>query len=100
MVDSAGRVVPGASNNVTFTVSGPAEVYGVGNGDPANQTPDKVGKKDLPYGGVWVIPTYMGLVRAIVATLSGEPGQVVVHAKAAGLLAGEVSFSTRSTRSR
>jgi hypothetical protein len=58
VVDASGRVVPNAGYNVTFTVggSGSAEVYGVGNGDPANLTPDKVGRKDLPYGGKWVIP--------------------------------------------
>jgi beta-galactosidase len=94
VVDAAGRAVPGASNNVTFTVSGPGAVYGVGNGDPANLTPDKVGRKDLPYGGVWVIPTFMGLVRAIVQTQAGQPGQVVVHATSPGLLAGEASFAT------
>ena len=94
VVDSAGRVVPGASNKVTFTVSGPAAVYGVGNGDPANLTPDKVGQHDLPYGGVWTIPAYSGLVRAIVSTVVGKPGEIAVHASAAGLRAGQVSFTS------
>lgn len=94
VIDSKGHVVPGASNHVTFTVSGSAEVYGVGNGDPANLTPDKIGKKDLPYGGVWVIPTFMGLVRAIVEMQAGMPGEVVVHATSPGLQAGAVSFTT------
>jgi beta-galactosidase len=93
VVDSEGRVVPGASNRVTFAVSGPGEVYGVGNGDPANLTPDKVGKKELPYGGVWVIPAYMGLVRAIVQTVDGTPGRVSINATASGLQAGEISFT-------
>jgi hypothetical protein len=79
---------------VTFTVVGPAAVYGVGNGDPANLTPDKVGKKDLPYGGVWVIPAYMGLVRAIVETMAVQPGKVTVHAMSPGLVAAEISFTT------
>ena len=94
VVDAAGHVVPGASNKVTFTVGGPAAVYGVSNGDPANLTPDKVGQKDLAYGGVWAVPTFMGLVRAIVQTQAGKPGQVVVHATAAGLRAGAASFTT------
>ena len=96
VVDSAGRVVPGANNKVTLTVSGPGAVYGVGNGDPANLTPDKVGRKDLPYGGVWVIPAYMGLVRAIVQTQAGQPGKIAVHATAPGLQAGEASFTSTS----
>ena len=95
VVDSSGRMVPGASNNVTFSVSGPAKVYGVGNGDPANLTPDKVGQEDLPYGGVWAVPAYMGLVRAIVQTQAGQPGVVTVHATATGLLEGEVTFTSR-----
>ena len=94
VVDAAGRMVPGASIKVTFTVSGPGEVYGVGNGDPANLTPDKVGRKDLPYGGVWDIPTFMGLVRAIVQTLAGKPGTVVVRATAPGLQPGSISFNS------
>jgi len=94
VVDAAGRVVPGASNKVTFAVSGPGAVYGVGNGDPANLTPDKVGQKDLPYGGVWAIPAFMGLVRAIVQTAAGEPGTVTVHATAPGLRAADTAFKT------
>jgi beta-galactosidase len=95
VVDAAGRVVPGASNTVTFSVSGPGEIYGVGNGDPANHVPDKVGQKDLPYGGVWIIPAYSGLLRVIVSTVAGTLGEVVVRATAAGLQAGEVLFVTR-----
>jgi beta-galactosidase len=100
VVDSAGRVVPGASERVTFTVSGPGNVYGVGNGDPANLTPDKVGQNDLPFGGVWTISTYMGLARAIVATESGQPGAVIVKGIAPGLRGGEVSFTTHLAERR
>ena len=74
VVDAMGYRVPGASTSVTFTVTGPAVVYGVGSGDPANLTPDKVGQKDLPYGGVWVITAYTGLVRAIVQTQADQSG--------------------------
>ncbi len=94
VVDAAGRLVPGASNRVVFTVSGPGSIYGVANGDPANLTPDKVGQKDLPYGGVWTISTYMGLARVIVATEPGRSGVVIVRATAPGLRGGEVSFTT------
>ena len=53
-----------------------------------------MGQKDLAYGGVWAVPTFMGLVRAIVQTQAGKPGQVVVHATAAGLRAGAASLTT------
>jgi beta-galactosidase len=39
--DSAGRSCPTADNNVTFEVAGPAEIIGVGNGDPASHEPDR-----------------------------------------------------------
>jgi beta-galactosidase len=46
IVDSAGNVVPNANPLLTYTVSGPGTIYALGNGDPADHTPDKVcGKK-------------------------------------------------------
>jgi len=41
IVDAQGRIVPTASNSLSFSVSGPGRVYGVGNGDPASHEPDK-----------------------------------------------------------
>jgi beta-galactosidase len=40
IVDARGRVVPTASNLVTFDVSPNARILGVGNGDPASHEPD------------------------------------------------------------
>ena len=45
IVDAAGRVVPTASDEVTFTIEGPAEIAGVGNGDPASHEPDVASKR-------------------------------------------------------
>jgi beta-galactosidase len=45
IVDAAGRVVPTASNEVTFTLEGPGEIAGVGNGDPACHEPDVASKR-------------------------------------------------------
>ena len=39
--DSAGRMVPFADNLVSFSLTGPGKIIGVGNGDPASQEPDK-----------------------------------------------------------
>ena len=55
----------------------------------------QVGNKDLPYGGVWVINAFMGLVRAIVRTEAGTPGTVTVHADSPGLKVAAVSFAAR-----
>jgi beta-galactosidase len=39
--DSAHRTVPDAGNYVSFAISGPGHILGVGNGDPASHDPDK-----------------------------------------------------------
>jgi len=39
--DSQGRVVPTASNEITFSIGGPGKIIGVGNGDPASHEPEK-----------------------------------------------------------
>lgn len=38
--DAAGRVVPTANQRVTFAISGPGRIIGVGNGDPSSHEPD------------------------------------------------------------
>lgn len=40
-VDSKGRVVPTAQNDISFTITGPARIIGVGNGDPASHDPEQ-----------------------------------------------------------
>jgi beta-galactosidase len=39
--DAAGRMIPTAGNLVSFSVTGPGRIIGVGNGDPSSQEPDK-----------------------------------------------------------
>ena len=41
VTDAAGRFVPDASDHITFSVTGPGRIYGVGNGDPTDHDPDK-----------------------------------------------------------
>ena len=41
IVDSKGRVVPTAGSEVTFDLTGPGRIIGVGNGAPASHEPDK-----------------------------------------------------------
>lgn len=85
VVDAGGALVPSARVPLTFAVSsGPGVIYGVGNGDPADHTPDKVGMPDLPYGGVWARASWMGLARAIVQGQAGKPGQVSAGGSACG----------------
>lgn len=92
VVDASGTLVPGAAPLLTFSVLGPGSVYGVGNGNPADLTSDKVGQADLPFGGVWARRAFMGLARAIVRTAAGQPGNITLTATSPGLSPGQVSF--------
>src|ERR1019366_8269076 len=40
VTDAQGRVVPVASNSVSFKLDGPGKIIGVGNGDPSCHEPD------------------------------------------------------------
>ena len=51
IVDAQGRVVPSASNNVTFSiVSGPGHIIGVGNGNPFCHEPNKASWRSAYHG--------------------------------------------------
>ena len=93
VVDAAGNVVPDASPLLTYTATGAGAIYGVGNGDPADHTPDKVGYPDLPYGGVWARAAYNGLARAVVQSTT-TPGSITVTVTAPGLTSGSTTITT------
>ena len=96
VVDASGAVVPNARHMLTYTVSsGPGTIYALGNGDPADHTPDKVGMPDLPYGGIWARPAWMGYGRAVVQSQAGKPGDVTLTVSSPGLTSGSASFTTQ-----
>ncbi len=43
--DAKGRVVPTASNLVTFSIEGPGKIIGTGNGNPSSHEPDKANQR-------------------------------------------------------
>lgn len=59
IADIKGREMPIASNEVSFDISGPAKIIGVGNGDPASHEPDvfftQVDQLLLDYGKIAVV---------------------------------------------
>ena len=96
IVDAAGAVVTNARNMLTYTIaSGPGTIYALGNGDPSDHTPDKVGNPDLPYGGVWARAAWMGYARAVVQSQAGKPGAVVLSVSSPGLTTGTATFTTQ-----
>ena len=72
-LDSAGRIVPTASNLVTFTISGGA-IIGVGNGNPTSLEADKASQRYL----------FSGLAQVIVQS-TNQTGSISLTASSAGL---------------
>jgi beta-galactosidase len=83
VVDAQGRVVPTAGNKITFALSGPAKLIGVGNGDPSCHEPDKAPSRSA----------FNGLAQAIVQT-THEAGPITLTATADGLAPAQTTLST------
>ena len=75
VLDENGFLCPQAAFNVTFTLTGPAAVYGVANGDPFDHSP----VKNTP----WRLTNH-GLARLIIIN-TGASGPITVTAVASGL---------------
>lgn len=74
IVDAHGRTVPTAGNPVVFTLSGPAKLIGVGNGDPSSHEPDKADRRSA----------FNGLAQALVQTTE-TAGVITLRATSPGL---------------
>jgi len=83
IVDTKGRVVPTADLPVTFSVSGPATIIGLNNGDPTNHEPEKGSQHS----------TYRGLAQVIVQSKLAGRGAFTLRAASPGLVAGEASVN-------
>lgn len=83
IVDAQGRAVPTADLPVTFSVSGPATIIGLNNGDPTNHEPEKGSQHS----------TYRGLAQVIVQSKLAGLGTVTLHAASPGLAAGDASVN-------
>lgn len=53
--DAQGRVVAESGNRVTFQLTGPGEILGVGNGDPADHDSDKSNQRNAFHGHCMVV---------------------------------------------
>ena len=79
--DEKGTLCPLADNLVRFKVDGPAEIAGVGNGDPMSIEPFQADYRKLFYGKAMLI----------LRTKDGQTGAVRVTAASDGLTSGETS---------
>lgn len=85
VVDREGRVVPTASDFVTFTLEGPGSIAGVGNGDPICHEPDVAAERSAFNGHC------AALVRA-----GGDAGTLTLTATAPGLTAATFSVEVQA----
>jgi beta-galactosidase len=83
IVDAQGRLVPLADNKVTWSVSGPGSVIGVGNGDPSCHEPDRASERSA----------FNGLCMAIVQSRRGETGALIVTVTSQGLASATVEVT-------
>lgn len=82
IVDAQGRVVPQADNEVTFRVTGPGAVIGVGNGNPASAEADKADHRKA----------FNGMCAAILQ-VKKTAGAIQVEASSPGLAAGTLTLT-------
>lgn len=74
-VDAKGRAVPTANLPVNFEISGPANIIGLGNGDPNSHEAEKGNQRSL----------FNGLAQVIIQTKVAAQGDIILKAHAAGL---------------
>lgn len=74
-VDAKGRPVPTAQQLLEFSIEGPAEIIGLGNGNPNSHEPEKGNRRSL----------FNGLAQVIVQSKFGGRGEVKLRVRSEGL---------------
>jgi len=87
VLDAKGRAIPTAQHKVTFSISGPAQIIGLGNGDPNCHEAEKGNERSL----------FNGLAQVIIQ--AGETnGEVVLIASAPGLKPAKLTIPVTSVK--
>ena len=87
--DAKGRTVPITDNLVTFRVTGPGKLIGVGNGDPTDQAPDKGASRKA----------FSGYCMALVQSAK-KAGTITVEASSPGLTSASATVSCKQAELR
>jgi beta-galactosidase len=87
--DARGEVVPTADNPVTFRISGPGKLIGVGNGDPTSHESDKGTSRKA----------FCGFLMAIVQSTK-TAGEITIEATSPGLVPARVTIKAKSAAER
>jgi beta-galactosidase len=83
--DRNGVFSPLAEDLVTFEIEGPAEIAGVGNGNPLSLEPFRAEQRHLFYGKAMLI----------VRTRAGEPGPIRITASGRGYTPATVTLQSK-----
>jgi beta-galactosidase len=89
IVDGQGRIVPTANADVTFEVTGPGKILGVGNGDPSSHESDRGPSRRA----------FSGLCMAI-AQASETAGTMRLRASANGLAPATIDIASKESQRR
>jgi beta-galactosidase len=95
--DAQGRPVPIAGNEITFALSGPGRIIGVGNGDPSSHEPDVCvanGSADSMTAVNWKRSLFNGLAQVIVQS-TRAPGEITLTATSPGLSSSVLKLNTQ-----
>jgi beta-galactosidase len=99
VTDAQGRMVPTADNLITFELTGPGKIIGVGNGDPSSHEPDQfIVAKQTP-APIWQRSLFNGLAQIIVQS-SKDAGEIKLTATADGLAPAATTVNTQPSTSR
>lgn len=75
VLDRKGRHVPTACHPIEFTISGPAKIIGLGNGNPNCHEPEKGNKRSL----------FNGLAQVIIQSTEEADGEICLKATSPGI---------------
>lgn len=92
--DSQGRIVPTASNQLSFKLTGPGRMIGTGNGDPSCKEADRPALPDSAGRSA-----FNGLCMVIVQTTK-QAGTIRLEASAGGLESAKVAIQCNAVRTR
>lgn len=85
VLDSKGRAVENANLPVEFELSGPADIIGLGNGNPNSHEPEKGNKRSL----------YNGLAQVILQSKANSSGKITLTAKSTGLKDASITIDVK-----
>ena len=92
--DKKNRLVPTASDEVTFTLNGPGKIIGVGNGDPASHEAEQFSDTVQ-----WKRKTFNGLAQIMIKTTK-QAGEISLTASSVGMIPATLKIISKTSNLR